>query len=302
MNWEEEILEYKSYLFLAKKLSTNSIIAYMADIEEFMKFTNDNYPEKLSSGITNSEVEQYFIFLNSGELSTTSQSRKISSLRSFFGFLLLYDKIKISPMDRIESPKLSRKIPDTISNEEMVRVFEVAKQDAKWIGLRNFAIIDTLYSTGIRVSELVNLRMGDLFFDDGYIRVVGKGDKERLVPINEQTINSINTYRDSIESLSTDTLFINNRKGKLTREMIFTIVKKIALKAGIARAISPHTFRHTFATDMIKAGVDIRLVQDILGHESIVTTEIYTHLDTSFKRSVLETKHPLNIKHKKIIK
>lgn len=296
MNWEEEILEYRSYLALARKLLKNSVTAYLSDIEEFYQYLTEYHHEVLSTEVSFQTIQQYFIDLNRDGLSAASQSRKISALRSFFTYLSIYDKIEKSPMDKIESPKLSRKIPDTITIEELKNIFIVASRYDSWIGIRNFAIIDTLYSTGIRVSELVNLKVTDLFFDDGFIRIIGKGDKERLVPINEDTIKKIEQYRSNIDATKTDFLFINNRKGQLTREMIFTIIKKIALEAGIARRISPHTFRHTFATHLITAGVDIRLIQEILGHESIITTEIYTHLDTSFKREVVESKHPLSIK------
>lgn len=299
MNWTEQISEYKSHLMFAKKLLNNSIIAYISDIEDFYHYLLENNPEFLSKSIDCPIIEQYFIHLHTQGIEASSQARKISSLRSFFSYLVMYEKIDSSPMDKIDSPKLGRKIPDTITMNELILIFEASRKNNTWLGLRNTAIIDMLYSTGLRVSELINLRLGDLFFNDGFIRVLGKGDKERLVPINDQTISVINQYRYSVESLNTDFLFINNRKGKLTREMIFTIIKKIVKEAGISRNISPHTFRHTFATDLITAGVDIRLVQEILGHESIITTEIYTHLDTSYKRQLIDTKHPLGLKPKK---
>ncbi len=294
MDWQEELLEYKSYLFLAKKLSINSIEAYMTDVEKFSEFISENFSVESFKELESYHVEQFLLELSSSSLCTTSQSRKISGLKSFFVYLMTYGKLESSPMDKIESPKISRKIPETLSLDELKKLFKTAKKNKKWTGIRNVAILDTLYSTGLRVSELVNLKTSDIFSEDGIIRVVGKGDKERLVPINDETLERIRMYRNEITSQN-EILFLNNRMKQLTREMIFTIVKRLSLEAGIARPISPHTFRHTFATDLITAGMDIRLVQDILGHESIVTTEIYTHLDTSYKRQVLEQKHPLSI-------
>ena len=294
MDWKEELLEYKSYLFLAKKLSINSIEAYMADIERFSEYITEHYSITSFKEIDNFHIEQFFLMLSSGQLCNTSQSRKISGLKSFFVYMMVYGKIESSPMDKIESPKISRKVPETLSIDELKLIFKVAKKNKKWTGVRNIAILDTLYSTGLRVSELINLKTSDIFPEDEFIRVIGKGNKERLVPINKDTLEKIRIYRSEIDSQN-DILFLNNRMKQLTREMIFTIIKKTSLEAGIARPISPHTFRHTFATHLITAGVDIRLVQDILGHENIVTTEIYTHLDTSYKRQVLEQKHPLSI-------
>lgn len=296
MDWIEQISEYKSHLMFAKKLLSNSILAYISDVEDFHRYLIEKNPEFLNKDIEYSIIEQYFFNLDIQGIESSSQARKISSLRSFFSYLIMYEKINSSPMDKIDSPKLGKKIPDTITMDELILIFKASKKHTTWLGLRNTAIIDVLYSTGLRVSELINLHLSDLFLNDGFIRVLGKGDKERLVPINEQTINTINEYRNSIDGINSDFLFLNNRKKGLTREMIFTIIKKITREAGIIRNISPHTFRHTFATHLITAGVDIRLVQEILGHESIITTEIYTHLDTTYKRQLIDSKHPLGLK------
>ncbi len=299
MNLEEELQDYKSFLTLVKKLSRNSVEAYMSDINEFFVYLKDSDLNLNIENISHEIIEQYLIHISKdNNIIKSSQSRKISGIRSFFNYLMIYDKIEESPMDKIDTPKINRKIPETISSDELIRIFDRAKEHTNWVGLRNLAIIDTLYSTGIRVSELVGLKNNDIFAKDGFIRVVGKGDKERLVPINENTLQNIQNYRNSLGNISNnDTVFLNNRGKALTREMIFMLIKKLCREAGITRAISPHSFRHTFATDLVTAGVDIRLLQEILGHESIVTTEIYTHLDTSYKRQVIEANHPLNDKH-----
>ncbi len=291
MKLTEELAEYRSFLTLEKRIAHNSVLAYLSDIREFFDFlatTNTSAPEASSA-----QIEEYFRSLTPRDLTTTSRARKISSIRSYYNYLIIRDRIEHSPVQNIESPKIQRKIPDTLSHSEIKRLYEAASQSSKKSQLRDFAIIDMLYSTGIRVSELVSITYNDIFAQDGYIRVRGKGNKERLVPIGEQTLYSIEQYRQSLSNEASSTLFLNNRNRPLSREMIFMIIKRLALEAGITKNISPHTLRHTYATELVTAGIDIRLVQDILGHDSITTTEIYTHLDTSHKREVIERNHPL---------
>lgn len=293
MDWQEHLLEYKSYLIFEKGVSSNTSLAYIRDVEFFINFANENGWEIDRISLEN--IESYLQSINEKGSAKSSLARNISGIRSFFDFLMLYDKISTSVMDIIETPKISRKIPDILSEEEVEKIICSIKLD-KWIGYRNKAIIETLYSCGLRVSELVGVRISDLFFEDGFLRVFGKGSKERLVPVSQSMIDSTNQYIEVRRSrkLSSDILFINNRSKKLSREMIFMIIKKIVKDAGITKSISPHTFRHSFATALIKGGADIRVVQDMLGHESILTTEIYTHLDTRHKRGVVEEYHPLS--------
>ncbi|MDX1762406.1 MAG: tyrosine-type recombinase/integrase, partial [Christiangramia sp.] len=226
-----------------------------------------------------------------------SQSRLISGLRSFFSYLVFEDYRKDNPLDLMESPKIGRKLPDTISIEEVDRII-AAVDLSKNEGERNRAIIETLYGCGLRVSELIDLKISDLFFEEGFIKVTGKGDKQRFVPISEYTIKFINIYKDQvrvhqdIKPEATDTLFLNRRGNRLTRAMIFTIVKSLTEAAGIRKKVSPHTFRHSFATHLLENGADLRAIQQMLGHESITTTEVYVHVDRSHLRNVMETFHP----------
>lgn len=295
MDWKEQLSEYKSYLIFEKGVASNTSQAYVRDVEFFINVALDKGWEMETISLQN--MESYLQQINEKGGAKSSQARMISSIRSFFDFLVLYDHLSNSVMDRIESPKIGRKIPDVLSEEEMERILSSITLD-KWIGYRNRAMIETLYSCGLRVSELVGIRISDLFFEEGFLRVFGKGNKERLVPVSQPMVDSVKRYLEERRGMKTssDTLFVNNRAKKLSREMIFMIVKKIVKEAGISKSISPHTFRHSFATALIKGGADIRVVQDMLGHESILTTEIYTHLDTRHKRGVLESFHPLSKK------
>ncbi|NNK82535.1 MAG: tyrosine recombinase, partial [Flavobacteriaceae bacterium] len=243
------------------------------------------------------ETVQDFVYAIAKEVNARSQSRIISGLRSFFDYLNFEDYRKTNPLELIESPKIGRKLPDTLSTEEIdLLISEIDLSSPQ--GERNRAIIETLYSCGLRVSELINLKISDLFFEEGFIKVTGKGDKQRFVPIGKQTQKYISIYKNEIRNhIPTvneyrDTLFLNRRGKQLTRVMIFTIVKQLAVKAGIKKNISPHTFRHSFATHLLENGADLRAIQLMLGHESITTTEIYMHVDKSHLRDVIETFHP----------
>lgn len=283
----QELIEYKTYLLLEKKLSSNTIEAYIRDISGFIEHKSID-PESVNLN----SIEEYIVHLYDSGLNRTSQARMISGIRSFFNYLYLYDKISTLPTELVELPKIGRRIPDYLSYEEIEKI--IASIDlSQPLSHRNRAIIEVLYGCGLRVSELIELKISDLFFDDGYIRVIGKGDKQRLVPIGAQAMKAVNLYRGIRRTSPIDTkhqhiLFLGNRGKQLTRVMIFTMIKQLVERAEIKKNVSPHTFRHTFASHLIKGGADIRAVQQMLGHESIATTEIYTHIDTMQKEQNVE--------------
>ena len=296
--WDYEVNEFKNYLKLERSLSNNSIDAYLLDIRKLTSFISENYSTSLSiENINVSIIESFIKYLFKSESSTYSQARIVSGLKSFFNYLLLEEKIDINPMELIDSPKLVRKLPETLSIQEIEIIINAVDLDSKE-GMRNKAILETLYSCGLRVSELVNLKVQNLFLDIGFIKVLGKGMKERLVPIGTKAAECIslymNEYRISINISEgfEGYLFINRRGKNLTRNMIFIIVKDLVKKAGLNKNISPHTFRHSFATHLIEGGADLRAVQEMLGHESITTTEIYTHLNKNYLKEVVNKFHP----------
>jgi|TARA_B110000908_G_scaffold158274_1_gene199228 integrase/recombinase XerD len=293
MNWTNAINDFIDYLKIERGFSFNSISSYKEDITKFRKFINNS---KNPLEINADDIKG---FLNniSKELNSTSQSRIISGLRSFFEFLIFEKYIKDNPLNLIESPKTSRKLPDVLSLEEidvLISKIDLYKEQ----GERNLAIIELLYGCGIRVSELVDLKISDLFFEENFIKVTGKGNKQRLIPIGNLTKQKINNYlnnsRNKVKVINTfnDHVFLNRRGKNLTRAMIFTIIKKLAEKANFSKSISPHTFRHSFATHLLENGADLRTIQQLLGHESITTTEIYMHLDNRYLSEALNKFHP----------
>ena len=297
--WDYEVNEFKNYLKLERSLSNNSIDAYLLDIRKLTSFISENYSTSLSiENINVSIIESFIKYLFKSESSTYSQARIVSGLKSFFNYLLLEEKIDINPMELIDAPKLVRKLPETLSIQEIEIIIDAIDLDSKE-GMRNKAILETLYSCGLRVSELVNLKVQNLFLDIGFIKVLGKGMKERLVPIGTKAAECISIYmKDYRTNLNISEgfegyLFINRRGKNLTRNMIFIIVKDLVKKAGLNKNISPHTFRHSFATHLIEGGADLRAVQEMLGHESITTTEIYTHLDKNYLKQSILDHHPL---------
>lgn len=297
LQWRSSIREFRSYLQLERSLSLNSVEAYLNDIAKLEQFISMKMPDKRPDNIELADLKSFIEWINELGASSRSQSRILSGVRSFFRFLFLTDQISKDPSDLIESPKIGRKLPEVLSTEEIDRI--ISEIDlSKPEGHRNRAIIETLYSCGLRVSELVNLRLSNLYFKEGFIRIMGKGSKERLVPIGEKAIREINLYLEqrrlmpNIHNQSQNILFLNRRGKKLSREMIFTIVKNLAEKASIKKIVSPHTFRHSFASHLIDGGADLRAVQEMLGHESIITTEIYTHLDREFLREAILSYHP----------
>ncbi|WP_304139082.1 site-specific tyrosine recombinase XerD [Mesonia mobilis] len=296
MKWQEALRDYQHYLRIERGLSLNSIENYSYDIVKLIHYLEEA-KIKISPLQISEERIQDFIYQVSKTMSARSQSRIISGLRSFFDYLVFEDYRKDNPLELVESPKIGRKLPDTLSTEEIDRLIESIDLSHPQ-GERNRCILETLYSCGLRVSELITLKLSDLYFDEGFIRVVGKGDKQRLVPISPLTVKYINLYIDQIrvhlpiQKGFEDTLFLNRRGKQLTRAMIFTIVKQTAVKAGVKKKISPHTFRHSFATHLLENGADLRSIQQMLGHESIITTEIYMHLDRTHLKEVLEKFHP----------
>jgi integrase/recombinase XerD len=297
MNWRTAIKEYRAYIQLEKTLSANSVEAYERDVQKLHQYIEGYFKDTSPLDVKLTHLQQFLKALNEVELSPRSQARIISGIKGFYKYLLLENLVSDDPTELLELPKIGRKLPDTLSPEEVDSLIDAIDLSHPQ-GQRNYAILETLYSCGLRVSELTGLRISDLFFDDGFIRVIGKGDKERLVPIGGTAVKYINIYKDedrvhaNIKPGHEDILFLNRRGAKLTRVMIFTIVKDLTTVVGMTKNISPHTFRHSFATHLVEGGADLRAVQDMLGHESITTTEIYTHLDREFLRKSILTTHP----------
>jgi len=299
MNWEIHIKGFKLYLQHERSLSDNSVEAYVRDIEKLWQFLDMSASKILPPEKVNyHNLNNFIAYINQLGMSATSQARIISGIRAFYKYLLLEDLIDSDPTQLLDLPKTGRKLPDTLSIEDiekMIAAVDLSKPE----GERNRAIIETLYGCGLRVSELTNLHISTMHFDIGFLKITGKGNKERWVPVGQKAIRQINTYIEyqrthlDIKKGNEDFVFLNKNGKKLTRVMIFYIVKNLAEKAGIVKNISPHTLRHSFATHLVEGGADLRAVQDMLGHESITTTEIYTHLDRKYLKEVVEKYHPL---------
>ena len=296
--WEYEIIEYHNHLKLERSLSNNSIEAYLNDIKKLIDFLKSRGNDSLKYSEVDIDVINDFIeYLYKLGISSYTQARIISGIKSFFNYLVYEEKILANPTELLESPKLNKKLPDTLNINEIDKILNSIDLST-YEGTRNRAIIETLYSCGLRVSELINITIQNLYLDVGFIKVIGKGSKERLVPIGSSAIKHINVYlknyRKSFRVIDGNEgfLFLNRRGKKLSRNMIFIIVKQLSIKNNIEKNISPHTFRHSFATHLIEGGADLRAVQDMLGHESITTTEIYTHLNKEYLREVVKKYHP----------
>ena len=294
--WHAYKKGYKAWLQLEKSLAVNSVEAYLRDIDKLTTFLLER-ETKTPQQVTLKDLEQFVKWVAELGMTPSSQARIISGLRSFYKYCLLEQITTTDPTVLLEAPKLKRALPDVLSFEEIENI--IAEIDlSKPEGGRNKAMLETLYSCGLRVTELVNLKLSCLYLDVGFVRVIGKGDKERLVPIGSDAIKYIKLYKDdirvhiNIKKGQEDILFLNRRGSKLTRVMIFLMLKELVKKAGITKKISPHTFRHSFATHLVEGGADLRAVQEMLGHESITTTEIYTHLDREFLRNTLQQFHP----------
>ncbi len=297
MNWKIAIKSYKSYLQLEKSLAANSIEAYLNDLSKLQVFMEDNRPDVSYLKITIQDFEQFLTWINELGLSARTQGRIISGIKGFYKYLVLEGLLADNPIELIEGPRLGRKLPDTLAYseiEELIKAIDLSKPE----GPRNRAMLETLYSCGLRVSELVSLKQSGLFFDEGFVRVIGKGDKERLVPIGSTAIKYINIYMNEvrvhvdIQDGHENCVFLNRRGAQLTRVMVFTIIKQLCEQIGLKKRVSPHTFRHSFATHLVEGGADLRAVQEMLGHESITTTEIYTHLDREYLKQEVLDYHP----------
>lgn len=295
-NWQSYIKEYQNYLKLERGLSKNTIDNYTFDIEKLVLFLTQKEINISPIHITE-EVIQRFIYEMASQVNPRSQSRLISGLKSFFNYLIFEDYRNDTPLELIEVPKTGRKLPDTLSTLEidsLIQAIDLSTPE----GERNKAMLETLYSCGLRVSELISLKLSDLFFEEGFIKITGKGNKQRFVPVGKSTIKIVTSYVNqirvhlSIQKNFEDTLFLNRRGRQLTRAMVFTIIKNLAIKINLNKTISPHTFRHSFATHLLENGADLRSIQLMLGHESITTTEVYMHLDRKFLSEVLKNYHP----------
>ena len=294
MIWADYLTSYKNFLKLEKSLSANTIEAYMKDIQRFINFSKAPSP----ADVKPIEIRAFIDELDADDgMSAHSQARILSGVKSFFKYLLIHDIIESDPSELIETPKLSRKLPTVLSPEEIDQLIEAVDLDSE-TGYRNRSILETLYGCGMRVSELINLRITDLHFDDSYVKIKGKGSKERLVPIGRCVKDAItlyiHNYRNTLDINRKDenVLFLNRRGKKMTRVMVFTIIKDLAAKIGLKKTISPHTFRHSFATQLLEGGADLRAIQEMLGHESITTTELYTHIDREYLRDTIMRFHP----------
>ena len=296
MKWQQALKDYQSYLRIERGLSENSISNYGLDIKKLIAWLDDSKIHSTPIAIK-PEVIQEFIYSIAKEVNPRSQSRIISGLKGFFNYLIFENYRKTNPLELIETPKIGRKLPDTLALEEIDQLIKAIDLSGAQ-GECNRAILETLYGCGLRVSELTSLKISDLFFKEGFIKITGKGDKQRFVPIGDTTIKYIELYRkevrvhQKIAPKAQDTLFLNRRGNQLTRAMIFTIIKQLVEKTGIDKVISPHTFRHSFATHLLENGADLRAIQQMLGHQSITTTEIYTHIETSFLQETIEKFHP----------
>ncbi len=296
MTWKDAIKDYQYFLKIERGLSHNSISAYRRDILKLMNFLEEQHLA-ISPVEIGTDLIERFVYTSSKTIAPRSQARMISGLRNFFDYLIFEDYRKENPTDLLETPKIGRKLPDTLSENEINQI--ISQIDlAKPQGERNRAMMETLYSCGLRVTEMIELKISDLFFDEGFIRVIGKGNKQRFVPINSYMIKLIETYKDHVRAMIKvqkgyeDTLFLNRRGKQLSRNMVFMVLRDLTSKAGIDKTVSPHTLRHSFATHLLENGADLRAIQQMLGHESITTTEIYMHLDKSHLKMVVEKFHP----------
>jgi integrase/recombinase XerD len=297
MIWADYLEGYKSYLQLEKSLSGNTVEAYLKDISKFTDYLANQGFSKKPMDVTQAKIREFINFINENGMSASSQARALSGIKSFFKYLLIHDKIDKDPSAMIETPKIGRKLPVALSPDEINNLVNAVELGSE-TGYRNKAILEVLYSCGIRVSELVGLRLTDVHFTENFIKVQGKGNKERLIPFGKKAKDAIQAYIHNyrgtlkIDKKDENILFLNRRGKKMTRVMIFTIIKDLAIKIDLQKNISPHTFRHSFATHLMEGGADLRAIQDMLGHESISTTEVYTHLDKEYLKDTILRFHP----------
>ncbi|GAA0565459.1 site-specific tyrosine recombinase XerD [Chitinophaga japonensis] len=295
--WKVYLKGFSAYMQLERSLSDNSVLAYTRDVEKLEQYLLAHNRPVPPDEVTLDDLQGCAQWIAGLGMTATSQARIISGIKAFYRYLMMEDIVKQDPTQLLEAPKIQRKLPDVLSFEEIERIIAQVKAGTPE-GQRNRAILETMYSCGLRVSEVVNLKISQLHFDAGFIRVIGKGNKERLVPVGRDAMKYINLYKDEIrvhvpvKNGQEDTLFLNRRGSALSRVMIFLVIRELTAAAGITKQVSPHTFRHSFATHLVEGGADLRAVQEMLGHESITTTEIYTHLDREFLRDTLQRFHP----------
>ncbi len=300
LNWNESAKNFRNFLIFEKGLANHSVEAYTADLGKLIFFLEQRFPDALPHTVQKKELAEFLNWLNKLGLGARTQARILSGVKAFFKYLLIDEVIDTDPAEHLESPRLERYLPDVLSYEEIQEIMKSVDLSHPQ-GIRNRAILETLYACGLRVSELTNLQISNLYLDIGFVKVTGKGDKERLIPIGDTAVKYILQYLQHIRTKDhpvqkgfNDHLFLNRRGRALSRVMIFMIVKEAANTAGIEKNVSPHTFRHSFATHLVEGGADLKAVQDMLGHESITTTEIYTHLDTEYLRETVLMYHPRN--------
>lgn len=297
MTWSICVKQFEEYLKLEKSLSKHSVEAYIRDVSKLTEFLKLKGLQIAPENITPLVLREFLEWVAELGMTPHSQARTLSGIRAFYKFLIMEDMLQVDPTDTIEAPKLNRKLPDTLDFHEIEQILAAVDLSTPE-GTRNRAMLETLYSSGLRVSELLDLRISNLYEDMGFLKVAGKGDKERLVPIGRDALKHIKLYREGvrchlkIKKGHEDIIFLNRRGAQMTRVMVFTIIKDLTAKAGIQKTVSPHTFRHSFATHLIEGGADLRAVQEMLGHESITTTEIYTHLDRDYLKQVIKDYHP----------
>lgn len=297
--WRNYLKQFKAYLKLERSLSDNTILGYTADIDRFLEFIENEYGSLTVQRISQNHITSFLSFTTDLGLAISSQNRMLSGIKAFFNFLVLEDVLLKNPAELIETARIGRKLPDTLDDEE-IQLMLAEIDRSKPEGERNVAIIEVLYGAGLRVSELINLKISNIYFNDDFMRITGKGDKQRLVPLGRLAKKHVLIYMNevrihvNVQKGHEDFLFLNRRGKQLSRVMIFMIIKNLAEKAGIHKNISPHTLRHSFATVLIKHGADLRAIQDMLGHESITTTEIYTHLDRKDLKEAIMNHHPRN--------
>ena len=297
MSWHITTKQFGEYLKLEKSLSKHSVEAYLRDVSKLTDFLELKGLKVTPQQVTPAQIREFLEWVAELGMTPHSQARTLSGIRAFYKFMIMEDMLQTDPTDTIEAPKLSRKLPDTLNYHEIEQLLSAIDMSTPE-GTRNRAMLETLYSSGLRVSELLDLRLSNLYEDMGFLKVAGKGDKERLVPIGRDALKHIKLYKEgvrchlNIKKGHEDIIFLNRRGAQMTRVMVFTIIKDLAAKAGIQKTVSPHTFRHSFATHLIEGGADLRAVQEMLGHESITTTEIYTHLDRDYLKQVIKDYHP----------
>ena len=305
MSWQSAIKSFHDYLKIERSLSANSIEAYIRDVEKLRDFVEITQLNLLPEQLKGKHLQDFILFLHQFGLESSSQARLMSGLRGFYKYLLVIDRINEDPTELLEAPRLSRKLPAVLTYSEIQLLFQSIDLSVPQ-ATRNRAMLEVLYASGLRVSELVDLRLTNLFLDVGFLKIIGKGNKERIVPIGDEAIKHLNFYLQTervhikADSANENFVFLNRRGKKLTRVMVFLIIKELVEKAGIQKVVSPHTFRHSFATHLLEGGADLRAIQDMLGHESITTTEIYTHLDVEYLKETIMTFHPRNKKKKDI--